>query len=67
MTQPSRRGRNARRGALKAHPGRRVALERAWFRAVLLGDRPRIEQLEWMLRPAANDSVTVRALPPKPE
>ena len=34
MTQPSRRGRNARRGALKAHPGRRVALERAWFRAV---------------------------------
>ena len=27
----------------------------------------RIEQLERMLRPAANDPVTVRALPPKPE
>ena len=55
MTQSSRRGRNAKRGALKAHPGRRVALERAWFRAVLLGDL--FNRWRWAKELYSNDGV----------
>lgn len=43
--------------------GQREALEREWFWAVLLdGDRRRIEQLQRMLRPAANDPFDVRVV-----
>ncbi len=67
MTESPKRKRGAKRDGLKARPGRRVALERAWLRAVLLDDQARVEQLERMLRPAANDPVAVQALPSKAE
>lgn len=48
-----------------AVPGRREAIERAWFNAVMSGADPqRIVQLERMLRPAANDPFEVAVVSP---
>ena len=50
-------GGGGQRPQVKAVPGARVAIERAWLTAVLADADPhRIAQLERMLTPAANDA-----------
>ncbi len=43
--------------------GGRTAIEREWFRTVMLGaERAHIERLERRLRPAANDAVGLEVM-----
>jgi hypothetical protein len=58
-----RRGKSGTKLGDRVLPGRRETLEREWFWAVVLdGDRSRIEQLERMLTPAANDAFEARVV-----
>lgn len=57
------RGKSGKKPGVRVVPGQREVLEREWFRAVVLdGDRGRIEQLERMLQPAANDPFDARVV-----
>lgn len=57
------RGKSGKKPVSRVVQGQREALEREWFWAVLLdGDRRRIEQLQRMLRPAANDPFDLQVV-----
>lgn len=58
-----RRGKGGKKLGHHVLPGQRETLERELLWAIALdGDRSRIEQLERMLTPAANDAFEARVL-----